>query len=139
VSIARLREIEPSVAYQPLAIAGEGARPAPGMATKHYAPRARVVLASPESFARAIAEASAEVGREAVAAITTSVVARTAGAGSGLVVPLAPEAEDYARGLYAALHAVDEAGSAVVVIEDVPSDDPAWWAVVDRLARAASR
>jgi L-threonylcarbamoyladenylate synthase len=38
--------------------------------------------------------------------------------------------------LYAALHAADAAGSAIILIER-PPDTPAWRGVRDRLARAA--
>jgi L-threonylcarbamoyladenylate synthase len=42
----------------------------------------------------------------------------------------------YARRLYAALHAVDDAGCAVVLVER-PPDGGEWAGVRDRLARAA--
>jgi L-threonylcarbamoyladenylate synthase len=42
----------------------------------------------------------------------------------------------YAAELYAALHAVDDAGCATLLVEQVPMD-PAWDGIRDRLARAA--
>ncbi|MBI4741796.1 MAG: threonylcarbamoyl-AMP synthase [Betaproteobacteria bacterium] len=49
-------------------------------------------------------------------------------------LPAQPEA--YARGLYAALRALDKAGVELIVVEDLPVG-PAWTAVADRLRRAA--
>ena len=133
-SLAALRAIDRSVVYEPGVVvsAGEAPRPSPGMASKHYAPNARVVLAPPASLADAIAAAGADV-----AAVVVSEAGRRAAAGCRACVVLPSSPEGYARGLYAALHDVDASGAAVVVVEDVPSSDPDWWAVVDRLARAA--
>ncbi|MFZ4538886.1 MAG: L-threonylcarbamoyladenylate synthase [Propionivibrio sp.] len=44
--------------------------------------------------------------------------------------------EGYARGLYAALRQLDQAGNDVIVVEDIPADS-SWGAVADRLRRAA--
>jgi L-threonylcarbamoyladenylate synthase len=49
---------------------------------------------------------------------------------------LPPDPAGYARELYATLHALDEAGCDLIIVEAVPND-PAWDAVRDRLARAA--
>lgn len=46
------------------------------------------------------------------------------------------DAEGYARGLYAALRELDQAGNDVIVVEAIPTD-PSWAAVADRLRRAA--
>jgi L-threonylcarbamoyladenylate synthase len=134
VSLTALRAIDPSVVYEPGVVAvGDAARPSPGMASKHYAPHARVVLAPAASLESAIAAAGSEV-----AAIVVSEAGRRVAAGCRPCVVLPGSAEGYARGLYAALHEVDASGAKTVVVEDVPSADPAWWAVVDRLARARS-
>lgn len=60
---------------------------------------------------------------------------------AGLVPPhslrqLPDEPEGYARGLYAALRELDQAGNDVIVVEGIPST-AAWAAVADRLRRAA--
>jgi L-threonylcarbamoyladenylate synthase len=128
--LSRLRAIEPAIAYEAVTAREGEARPSPGLASKHYAPRARVVVAAPSAVDAAVAHA-ARAGAK-VAAVVVGSAGQSAA--PRLVLPASPEG--YARGLYAALHAVDEAGSDVVVIEDVPSTDPAWWAVVDRLTRA---
>ena len=51
------------------------------------------------------------------------------------VVPHAPE--PYARALYAELHACDQTGADVIVVEAVP-EGPEWRGIADRLRRAAS-
>jgi L-threonylcarbamoyladenylate synthase len=134
-SLAQLRAIEPAVEYAPLVVAGEGARASPGLASKHYAPRARVVIASASELTSAVAGASGASGTR-VAAIVVSEAGRQAAAAADPCMILPETAEGYARELYAALHRVDEAQADVVVVEDVPTSDPAWWAVADRLLRA---
>jgi L-threonylcarbamoyladenylate synthase len=52
------------------------------------------------------------------------------------VATLPADAESYGHAIFAALHDADAASLDVLVIERVP-DDPAWWAVADRLRRAA--
>ncbi len=59
----------------------------------------------------------------------------------GLVAPhslrqLPAEPEGYARGLYAALRELDQAGNDLIVVEDIPGES-GWAAVADRLRRAA--
>ena len=51
---------------------------------------------------------------------------------------LPEDPEGYAHGIFAALHEADEASLDVLVLERVP-DSPAWWAVADRLRRAAEK
>lgn len=138
ISLARLREVEPSVVYEPLRVEDDAARAAPGMAAKHYAPRAAVVLAERgrEGVGRALVEARRH--GDGVGAIVASEEARSAVASCTPVVALPDEPEGYARGLFAALHAMDEAAVDAIVIERVPAT-PEWWAVSDRLTRAARR
>jgi L-threonylcarbamoyladenylate synthase len=52
------------------------------------------------------------------------------------VVRLPPEPLDYASKLYGVLHALDEAGCEVIVVERVP-DGAEWLGVRDRLSRAS--
>ena len=49
---------------------------------------------------------------------------------------LPSEPEGYARGLYAGLRELDQAGNELIIVEDIP-EDAAWAAVADRLRRAA--
>ena len=48
---------------------------------------------------------------------------------------LPSEPEGYARGLYATLRKLDQAGNDIILVEVIPQD-PAWAAVADRLRRA---
>jgi L-threonylcarbamoyladenylate synthase len=137
VSLERLRAIVPEIVYEQLTVHGDAARASPGMAAKHYAPRTRVVLAprGAEGVGAAIASARRDRGGR-IAAIVATEGGRIAAAAAAPSIVLPDDPEGYARGLFAALHAVDEAGVDAVVVEEVPAE-PAWWAVADRLSRAA--
>jgi L-threonylcarbamoyladenylate synthase len=106
------------------------------MAAKHYAPRTRVLIAA--RGGDGVAAAVAQEGAIRLAAIVATEEASRAASGCTPLVVLPDAPEGYARGLFAALHAVDEAGVDAVVIEEVPAG-AAWWAIADRLARAARR
>ena len=56
--------------------------------------------------------------------------------GSVSVIP--HDAEAFARAIYSELHRCDEAGAALIVVEQLPGG-PEWRAIGDRLARAAAR
>jgi L-threonylcarbamoyladenylate synthase len=146
VSLEALRAVDPDVVYEGILVASGdfAARASPGMAAKHYAPRTRVVLADGAAgVSGALARALAQ-GSRTVAAITWSdasrdVVQAFASAHPGCVaraIALPPSATPYAAGMFAALHEVDGAGVDQLVVENVPHD-ASWWAVRDRLARAA--
>jgi len=49
---------------------------------------------------------------------------------------LPDDPEGYARGLYAALRELDQAGNELIVVQDIP-EDAGWAAVADRLRRAS--
>ena len=119
----------PLAAPVPAAHATE-ARPAPGMTDRHYAPRARVALTQASEVAAVIVRENAAGSR--VGAIVIGADAT----GAGIVWPLPADAAGYARGLYAALHAVDDAECDVACVE-LPPDAPEWAGVNDRLRRAA--
>jgi L-threonylcarbamoyladenylate synthase len=132
VSLEQLRAIDPRTEYEAVVIdQPDAARAAPGMAAKHYAPRrAKVEVA--EGF-----EAAFGQGVAAAIVRTDAAHAMALKAGCAPVIRLPDEPAGYAHGLFAALHSIDENGPVRVVIEAVPADDPAWWAVRDRLNRAA--
>lgn len=106
---------------------GEGvARASPGMVKRHYAPNARVTLFSPGVLP---AGGGARVG----------VIARSERPASlevGAWLQLPDEPNGFARQLYGALHALEDAGVEDVWLEEVPAS-PAWAGVRDRLSRAA--
>jgi L-threonylcarbamoyladenylate synthase len=143
-SLEALRAVLPDVAYDAVTVAGDAPRASPGLASRHYAPRTRVVLAPSGAEVAEAARAAASAGSGRVGAIVWSDAARAslaAAASAGLALAtsaaLPADAEGYARGLFAALHDADAAGLDALVIEAVP-DAPAWWAVADRLRRAAT-
>ncbi len=110
-----------------------GQRTSPGMLSRHYAPRGKTRLVAGAALPEALAAlaAGARIGvvvRELPAPADRRLVAWK---------QLGSSPEVYARGLYAALHAMDEAGATDVLIESVP-EGPAWAAVRDRLRRASA-
>ena len=120
--------------------ASGAARVSPGMDARHYAPRARVVLAETrpeaEQIACGLAASGVKVGM-IVRGRREPDFARALGRGERVVVRALPaDAAGYARELYAALHDLDDAAVDAIVLEGVP-DDEAWWAVADRVRRAA--
>lgn len=148
LGVARLRAIVPEIARGDATLAADDvARASPGMAAKHYSPRARVAIE--DAGPRAV-EAALELARTGlqVGALVWSVEARDAIGRSAkeresstelvrfVTMPDDPEA--YGRALYAAFYDLDEARCDVIVVER-PLDDEAWWAIVDRLTRAAAR
>ncbi|HEX3771974.1 MAG TPA: L-threonylcarbamoyladenylate synthase [Polyangiaceae bacterium] len=113
------------------AIEAEARRASPGMDARHYAPRARVVLVAGRDEALRVASASAS-------ARSGLIVRGPVPDESGVLVRvLADDPVLYARDLYAALHALDDAQVTEIVIECVPSDER-WMAVGDRLQRAST-
>jgi len=138
LDVDRLRAIVPGVVYDGFAIAGEGTHASPGMDARHYAPRARVLLAPDRAAAIVLAGAEAARGGAKVGLVVRGLGELGAGANAAVLVRALPDApEAYARDLFATLHALDDAGCVAVVIEDVPSA-AAWWAIADRLRRAGA-
>jgi L-threonylcarbamoyladenylate synthase len=136
-SLDAIRAIVPEAVYEAVTLTGDAARASPGLASKHYAPRTHVVLADPE--AGFIAELRKHARTHArVGAISWSSVARVDAAASDLTMhaALPSDAGEYGSAIFAALHDADALGLDVLVIERVP-DAPEWWAVADRLRRAA--
>jgi L-threonylcarbamoyladenylate synthase len=102
---------------------------ASGTLASHYAPRTPARLLPAAMLTRAAAQAGAD------AAVLARTVPRPAGfTGQWRVAPTTPAA--FAHDLYASLRALDAAGAATILIEDVP-DEAAWMAVRDRITRAA--
>jgi L-threonylcarbamoyladenylate synthase len=115
---------------RPARVVGESARPAPGMLEKHYAPRARVVLvASPDVGIRV--EHERANGLHVGALVVNASVEP-----NPEIIRMPADPPGYATALYASLHALDDAGCDVIVVEKLPETN-AWLAVRDRLTRAA--
>jgi len=114
----------------------EGQR-APGMADRHYSPRADVWLFDPsqrEEIVAALASLQATDASSVVVALLLNDTMRVGA--TGHVVRMPNEPRGYARELYAALHAADARGATIVAVERPPDTAP-WRAIRDRLARAA--
>ena len=105
----------------------------PGMLGKHYAPRARVELFGSGEAAEAAERAARE---HAAGRRVGALVFRPLGVAGVLEHVMPGDARGYARRLYASLHEVDDAGCALVLVEDPPRAEE-WRGVRDRLERAA--
>jgi len=110
-------------------IAGEVARPSPGMMDRHYAPRARLLVSDASSLV-AVVESERAAGHRVGALVLSADVAGRP------IVQMPREPLAYAARLYAALHALDDSDCDVVVVESVP-DTPEWRGVRDRIERAS--
>jgi L-threonylcarbamoyladenylate synthase len=134
-NIAALRAYVPKLEARVESAPHEEARASPGMAARHYAPRATLLLiATGERAARVAAELSSQGKRVGL------VVHDHDGSPSSpsiLLRVLPGEPGPYARVLYGTLHDLDGAGVDAIVVQRVPSGE-AWSAVADRLHRAAA-
>lgn len=108
----------------PVAPAGPvgNAHPAPGMHSKHYAPRTRLVLVSDGRLP--------ETGRGAYLWLRHP-------APAARLVRMPPEPARYAARLYATLHELDREGYDWIAVER-PPQTAAWAGIADRLERAAA-
>lgn len=110
------------------AVKAGDAQPAPGMAERHYAPRARLELVAPGTGLFAAAGQVAYVGLGALPPLPDGV--------RGVLLPL--DAEAVGARLYALLHELDNAGIERILMERPPNSE-AWMAVSDRLRRASAK
>lgn len=102
------------------------------MLERHYAPQARLILfdAVEDALVRKTLE-TYPAGM--VGAVVLASAARPPGART---LRLPNQAAGYGRALYQALHQLDDAGVAVILVQRPPAA-PEWAAVHDRLQRAA--
>lgn len=135
VSTERLADVlGRAPATEAVAAPGATSARAPGMLASHYAPRARVVLATDDEAAAAIARAL-DTGAVGVGLLAPRLVPGTPDA--AVVLEPAGPAEEYARLLYARLRQADRLGLDVLVCVP-PAATGIGVAVVDRLRRAAA-
>lgn len=106
----------------------------PGMADRHYAPRADVWLFDAEQQSEI--DTALASRREGTGAVTALLRTATLVVPDGTIVRMPDDPAAYARELYAALHAADATGASLIVIERPPDEDR-WAGPRDRLARAA--
>jgi L-threonylcarbamoyladenylate synthase len=110
------------------AVASGERQAAPGMAARHYAPRAHLALVTRGAVIAPSEERTAYVGFGTVPALPVGVFS--------LVLPLDPAAAG--TRLYALLHELDDQGMERIFME-LPPEDGAWDAVRDRLRRASAK
>jgi L-threonylcarbamoyladenylate synthase len=121
LSLRALRDAIGPVALPDSDVRDGAARSSPGMGRRHYAPRAALVL-----------------GRTAAEVALAGPVGALAyeGQDGPYREVLSADPREYAADLYAALHRLDDAGVATIVVQE-PPDTEDWLAVRDRLRRAA--
>ncbi|MFI7600956.1 L-threonylcarbamoyladenylate synthase [Actinoplanes sp. NPDC049681] len=121
LGLREIREVTGAIAL-PEDVADGSARPSPGMSRRHYAPRAKVVLTE---------EVDASALDESVGVLTYE----TQDVPGAEILSADPK--EYAADLYAALHRLDDAGVATILVKS-PPDTEEWLAIRDRLTRAAA-
>ena len=92
----------------------------PGLLPRHYAPRARLALSSWKNDT----ELTEWISAFGVRPMEAHVIAQTvipSGKGLGRVSVIPHDAEAFARAIYAELHACDEAGARLVIVEEPPA------------------
>jgi L-threonylcarbamoyladenylate synthase len=124
LGLRALREVTGAITLPDADVTDGSARPSPGMSRRHYAPRARLILA------RDVREVPRAGLAEPVAVLTHE------GHGPGdEVLPADPR--EYAADLYAALHRLDDAEAGTILVQAPPETED-WLAIRDRLDRAAA-
>jgi L-threonylcarbamoyladenylate synthase len=116
-----LREVTGAIAVPDEEVGDGENRSSPGMSRRHYAPRAKLILTKeiePEGL-------DGPVG-----------VLAYAGEDGPYREILSADPREYAADLYAALHRLDDAGVATILVQEPPQTED-WLAVRDRLTRAA--
>jgi L-threonylcarbamoyladenylate synthase len=126
LSLRALRDVTGTIALPGAATADGSARPSPGMSRRHYAPRATVLLV----------EDVTAVDRAGLAEPVGVLTYETADQPGAEILSADPR--EYAADLYAALHRLDDAGVATILVQ-APPDAEDWLAIRDRLRRAAAK
>ena len=106
----------------------------PGSLAAHYAPVTALEIHPVETLTSRAAALSAQGLRVALLRRDLGLSGRPALSPPQFLLPARPDA--YARGLYARLRELDGFAFDRLLVE-APPDEEAWWAVNDRLARAA--
>jgi L-threonylcarbamoyladenylate synthase len=131
--LGELRAIVPEIVRADGIVDDEATRHSPGQDAVHYAPRAELRLLGRQS-----AIAAAEAYGAGAALLARGRV--PAGLSPPLkAIALPDDPIEYGRGLFAALHALDDGGVRLIVVEAPPAADEAWLAIEDRLTRASRK
>ncbi|WP_229071295.1 L-threonylcarbamoyladenylate synthase [Actinoplanes sp. DH11] len=124
LGLRELRDVAGPIALPESETEDGTARPSPGMSRRHYAPRARVVLCTD------VRDADRSGLAEPVGVLSFE--------GFEGTEVLSADPREYAADLYAALHRLDDAGVATILVQEPPRTED-WLAVRDRLSRAAAK
>ncbi|UQU66064.1 threonylcarbamoyl-AMP synthase [Couchioplanes caeruleus] len=124
LGLREIREVTGKVLL-PEDVADGSARPSPGMSKRHYAPRAKVVLTD---------EVDLALVDETVGVLTYETAVPLKGGSAEI---LSADPREYAADFYAALHRLDDAGVATILVKSPPETEE-WLAIRDRLGRAAA-
>jgi len=128
LGLRALREVTGAIALPDEVVDGT-ARSSPGLGRRHYAPKARVIMAKEVSSVDhgSLAGPVAVLSYESVEDFADAQVAEV----------LSADPREYAADLYAALHRLDDAGVGTIIVQ-APPETEEWLAVRDRLRRAAA-
>lgn len=108
----------------------------PGLLEKHYSPKAKLVVLN----WRDDADLRFQLSTRNLRPSTIHVIAHTkipSGENFTDVSVMPPDAEAFARALYAKLHRCDVTGAGLIVVE-APPESPEWSGIADRLRRASA-
>jgi L-threonylcarbamoyladenylate synthase len=113
-----------------------GTLKSPGLLQKHYAPRAKLIIATwhNESELKSLAEQSGFPFHQ-IGVIVHDRVPQNIPFNRISVIP--HDSEAYARALYAELHHCDQSGTKLILVEQVPATEE-WHGIRDRLKRASA-
>lgn len=131
ITIDELRAIAPHTELRSVMLRDPRARPSPGMDAKHYAPRAKLVVAERTQLDELVRASSGITGVLTIGSSPIRASERV------IVVEMSADAKKYAAALYDRLHWLDAQGCVTIVCERVPSTS-AWDAARDRLQRASA-
>ena len=126
LGLAELRRVVAELAEPSGEMEAHLPRPSPGMDTRHYAPKARL---------EEVEGAELAVRARSYRGLRLGALVRGAWELEALVCRMPLDAHGYGQALFASLHALDDAGVEVVLVEAIPAE-AAWWAIADRLTRA---
>jgi L-threonylcarbamoyladenylate synthase len=136
ITSTSLQAVVGRVAGSPASQSADEPLRSPGLLERHYAPKARLICCADSSdlIKQALAEVNCVGWLRFVGygERPTEVVADNL-----RIIEMPADAAQYSRRLYAALHELDDAGVAQIIV-DLPPNTAEWLAVHDRLRRASA-
>lgn len=107
----------------------------PGQLPRHYAPKAKLIVAEWDSGAHLTNQLDPTIVKSQTTVICHTHIPAPEGWQGINVIP--HDAEAYARALYAELHRCDQEGTRWILVEQVPNTTE-WGGIADRLKRASA-